>query len=133
VEAIGQGTVALEPHLASYTAGQPVTLTAIADTGAVFVDWTGALTSSANPLTITMASNTVVFATFTGDTSPVVIHSVELLTGGGLRFVVTGPDAADDLGGEWTVIHTETPFSGTFQFEDTSPSSGLRFYRAQVP
>jgi uncharacterized repeat protein (TIGR02543 family) len=42
-----------------------VTLTATPDTGYVFSGWSGDLTGSVNPATITMSSNRVVTATFT--------------------------------------------------------------------
>ena len=61
----GAGTVSLNPPGGVYTAGTQVTLTATANSGYVFSNWTGALSGTTNPATIIMDSNKTVTAVFT--------------------------------------------------------------------
>jgi uncharacterized repeat protein (TIGR02543 family) len=61
----GQGTVAVDPKPGPYHHGDVVTLTATADVGWGFVDWSGGLSTSDNPTNLIMTGNTVVTATFT--------------------------------------------------------------------
>ena len=64
----GSGTVTRNPNAASYPSGTVVTLTANAAAGFVFSGWSGDLSGSANPATITMSANRTVTATFTPQT-----------------------------------------------------------------
>ncbi len=61
------GTVTLEPSQPAegYMAGTEVTVTAIAEDGHRFDHWSGALSGSENPTTITMVSGKEVTANFT--------------------------------------------------------------------
>jgi len=61
----GLGNVTRDPDQTNYSFGQVVTLTAIPDTGWNFDHWTGDLTGSVNPTTITIDGNTSVIANFT--------------------------------------------------------------------
>jgi len=61
----GSGTVTRNPDLAGYSAGTVVTLTANPGAGYAFSSWSGAVTGTANPTTVTMNSNKSVTATFT--------------------------------------------------------------------
>lgn len=61
----GAGTVALSPSGGSYSPDTVVTLTASASSGHTFSAWSGDLTGSANPGTITMNGNKTVTANFT--------------------------------------------------------------------
>ncbi len=65
VSPTGAGTVSLNPSGGVYTAGTQVTLTATANSGYVFSSWSGDLTGTTNPATITMDSNKTVTANFT--------------------------------------------------------------------
>ena len=60
----GSGNVSLNPPGGSYTAGTQVTLTAQANSGYVFSSWSGDLSGTTNPATITMNSNKTVTANF---------------------------------------------------------------------
>ncbi|MCG3118584.1 MAG: hypothetical protein ALAOOOJD_00804 [bacterium] len=62
---VGSGGVALNPAGGVYAAGTEVTLTATPSVGFQFSGWSGDLTGSTNPATITMNSNKTVTATFT--------------------------------------------------------------------
>ena len=61
----GSGSVSRNPNAASYSAGTVVTLTANPAAGFRFSGWSGDLTGSASPTTITMSANRTVTATFT--------------------------------------------------------------------
>ena len=60
----GSGSVTKNPNQATYTFGQVVTLTAVPGSGWGFSSWTGDLTGSQNPKTITMNGNKAVTAHF---------------------------------------------------------------------
>jgi len=59
------GLIGLSPIAASYASGTVVTLTAIPAAGYTFSGWSGDLSGSINPATITMMGNKTVTATFT--------------------------------------------------------------------
>jgi hypothetical protein len=61
----GNGSVSKNPDQTSYTHGTEVQLTANAATGWSFNSWSGALTGSTNPATLTMDGNKSVTANFT--------------------------------------------------------------------
>jgi uncharacterized repeat protein (TIGR02543 family) len=61
----GSGSVTRSPNQATYADGTVVTLTASPASGWTFTGWSGALTGSNNPTTITMNGNKAVTATFT--------------------------------------------------------------------
>jgi len=71
----GSGTVTKNPNRASYVYGEVVTLTAVPSTGWMFSSWTGDLTGSQNPKTITMNGNKAVAASFS-DSAPSQISGV---------------------------------------------------------
>jgi uncharacterized repeat protein (TIGR02543 family) len=60
----GQGTVSRIPDQTTYTFGQAVTLTASAANGWTFGGWSGDLTGSTNPVTITIDGDKTVAASF---------------------------------------------------------------------
>jgi pectate lyase len=60
----GSGSVARNPNTASYASGTVVTLTATPAAGFQFTGWSGDLSGSANPASITMNANKAVTATF---------------------------------------------------------------------
>jgi uncharacterized repeat protein (TIGR02543 family) len=65
INTVGSGSVALNPAGGTYNDGTVVTLTATPVAGFQFNGWSGALTGSTNPATITMNANKSVTATFT--------------------------------------------------------------------
>ncbi len=58
------GTTSQDPDLATYTNGAVVTVTAIPNSGFVFTGWSGDVTGTNNPITITMTGNKTVTASF---------------------------------------------------------------------
>jgi uncharacterized repeat protein (TIGR02543 family) len=61
----GQGSVDISPDQATYVYDDEVNLTATANPGWNFVGWSGDITSTENPLQVTIQDNTSVTATFT--------------------------------------------------------------------
>jgi uncharacterized repeat protein (TIGR02543 family) len=70
VNAVGNGSVSKDPDQVVYSYGQDVELTATADPGWTFDHWSGDLTGSANPATITMDGDKTVTAYFTEEVPP---------------------------------------------------------------
>jgi hypothetical protein len=73
VNVVGSGSVTKNPNQASYAPGTVVTLTANPAAGYVFSGWSGALTGSANPATITMNGDKAVAATFATPSSEIIV------------------------------------------------------------
>jgi hypothetical protein len=61
---VGPGSIVADPDLSTYQVGDEVTLTAIADAGAVFTGWSGDVSGSSNPILVTVGVATTVTATF---------------------------------------------------------------------
>jgi len=65
VDVVGSGSVSKNPDQATYHYGDMVELTATPDTGYSFSAWSGGATGSDNPVSVTIAGDTAVTATFT--------------------------------------------------------------------
>ena len=87
VNVVGNGTVGQNPP-PSYVVGQVVTLTATPATGWSFAGWSGALSGTTSPITITLTSDKVVTATFTAN--PVNL-TVNVVGGGTVTPVPASP------------------------------------------
>jgi len=70
------GSIGWSPKTASYTPGTVVTLTAIPDAGYVFAGWSGALSGTKNPTTITMDADKKVTASFTATAKSVILLKI---------------------------------------------------------
>ena len=64
----GSGSVAVDPDLADYIHNSSVTLTATAQAGWTFVNWSGDLSGSENPAVVTMDASKSITAVFAEDT-----------------------------------------------------------------
>jgi len=67
------GTVTKSPNYSTYGYGQVITLTATPNSGYTFTNWTGDISTTTNPLTITMDGDQTLIANFTvrsGGSSP---------------------------------------------------------------
>ncbi len=78
---VGNGSVTLNPSGGVYNAGTVVQVTAVPGSGAAFSGWSGDLTGSTNPTTITMTSNKSVTATFVPATTTTFQEGVGGYTG----------------------------------------------------
>ena len=66
----GAGTITLNPAGGSYPSGTVVTVSAGANTGYSFANWSGALTGNTTPTTITMDGNKSLAAAYLSGTAP---------------------------------------------------------------
>ena len=108
----GGGTVTVNPNKTSYSQGEQVTLTATAASGYTFVGWSGSITGTQNPVTITMDSNKTVTANFMLQGSSTQTFTLTILInpqGGGT--VTKNPNKTSYNAGE-TVILTATAAAG---------------------
>ena len=76
ISTVGNGVVTVNPDKPTYTIGEIVTLTAVADPGWTFASWSGDLSGSVNPDQVTIAGNTSVTATFTQGQYTLTINTV---------------------------------------------------------
>ena len=101
----GSGSVTKNPDLASYAYGTVVTVNAVPATGWVFSSWSGDLSGSTNPTTITMTTNKAITAHFTQN------HYTLTITLDGSGSVTKSPDNTTYSYGE-VVTLTGVPDSG---------------------
>ncbi len=103
VEAVN-GTVTVDPDQAEYNEGTQVTLTAVPNPGQRFVNWSGDLAGSNNPVVITMDSDRVITANFEAVTCTLTVNAEN-------GSVTIDPGQAEyDCGG--TVTLTASPADG---------------------
>lgn len=94
------GTITVSPQKTQYIEGDTVTLTATADSGYTFTSWTGSLSGTTNPSTLTLNSDASVGATFTATaTTTTTTTSTTTTVSSTLGTVaVTIKKASDDTG-----------------------------------
>jgi len=108
VNVVGSGSVARVPDQVSYVSGSVVSLTATPVVGWSFSGWSGDLTGSVNPASVTMDGNKVVTATFT-ENPPVTYSLTVNVVGSGS--VARVPDQVSYVSGS-VVSLTATPVVG---------------------
>lgn len=107
VNIAGSGTVTKNPDLPSYGANQQVQLTAVPAVGWSFAGWSGDLSGTANPATVTMTKNTVITATFEqADKRSLTVTTV------GLGSVTADPDKPGGYDNGEVVTLTAVPAPG---------------------
>ena len=106
---VGSGSVSRSPDQATYLDGSVVTLTAAPAAGWEFVGWEGDVTSSANPLDVTVASDMNVTARFVELSGPAEYSVSTSVVGSGS--VSRSPDQATYLDGS-VVTLTAAPAAG---------------------
>jgi uncharacterized repeat protein (TIGR02543 family) len=105
VGTVGSGSVTKSPDQATYASGTPVQLTAVPYPGWSFKAWSGALTGSANPASLTVTGDMAVTATFMWNGYSLTVSVV------GSGSVVKTPDQASyNLGDKVTL--TANPADG---------------------
>jgi uncharacterized repeat protein (TIGR02543 family) len=92
----GQGSVTKDPDQTGYTYGTVVTLTADPDDGWTFDHWSGDLTGSENPTTITMNGNKDVSAYFTQNEYTLTI-TIDPVGGGTVDTDIAPPYHYNDI------------------------------------
>lgn len=93
---VGSGSVTNSPNTATHSSGAVVQITATPAAGWSFAGWSGALTGTANPASITMNANKAITATFTQNASPPPLPTTYALTvtTNGSGTVAKSPNAA---------------------------------------
>jgi hypothetical protein len=102
---VGDGAVIRDPDKTTYAYGEEVTLTAVPDPGWVFTGWSGAVTSTDNPLVLSVAGSQQLTANFASTSVPPVVSGVSVVASGDAAVV------------SWT---TDKPASSSVAFGVTS-------------
>jgi PKD repeat protein len=108
VNTVGSGSVTKNPDQGTYAFGTVVTLTAVPSAGWAFSAWSGAVTSSANPVTITISGNSIVTATF--------LNTCQSITGVDFSFSPTAPRVGQSVNFTATVTGGTAPITYTWNF-----------------
>jgi uncharacterized repeat protein (TIGR02543 family) len=107
VSTVGSGSVTKSPDQATYASGTVVTLTAVPGAGWSFSAWSGDLSGSVSPTTITINGNRTVTATFTQNAYSVSVTVLPSSAAGTVTPNATGPYHYNDV-----VVLTESPSLG---------------------
>jgi uncharacterized repeat protein (TIGR02543 family) len=112
----GQGSITLDPPGGIYNEDTVVTLTADPASGWQFDGWSGDLSGTANPTTITMGSNKTVTAIFTEVIVPPYTLTVNIVGQGSVDLNPPGGTYDEDT----VVTLTATPPASGWQFDGWS-------------
>ncbi len=122
----GQGQVIASSAADTFAPGTAVVLTAVADPGRVFVGWTGDVTSSSNPLTVTMDAHKSVTAVFKENLGPTLGAASLVFTADGSADWFAQPFVTQDGGtggqagaignGQQTFVQTTVNGPGRISF-----------------
>jgi uncharacterized repeat protein (TIGR02543 family) len=115
VNTVGQGSVTLDPAGGSYPYGTEVTLTAVPDAGWQFDGWSGDLSGTTNPATITMDDDKTVTATFSEVTVPQYTLTVNTVGNGSVTL-----DPPGGTYNEGTVVTLTAAADSGWQFDNWS-------------
>ncbi|MFA5102304.1 MAG: cohesin domain-containing protein [Candidatus Thermoplasmatota archaeon] len=130
----GSGTVTKNPNQVTYNYGQVVTVTAVPSAGWAFESWTGDLTGSQNPTTITMNGNKAVVAHFEDALLPQILNiarttSDPLDTSPTYGWVNISCTVTDNVGVSQVVLRIHTPAGSWNNVSMTAGSAGKYYYR----
>lgn len=131
----GSGTVTKNPNQATYTYGTVVTLTAVPADGWAFSSWTGDLTGSQNPKTITMNSSKTVTAHYVDSMAPQMTAiarttSAPLDTDPVFGWVNVSCTITDNIAVSQVLLQIHNPGGSWTNVSMTSRTSGKYYYRS---
>lgn len=110
----GLGAVSRDPLQTNYSAGTEVELTAVPQPGHSFSRWSGGITGTQNPVTVTINSNVTITAAFVEEEKTLTVITAGIgsgtITGAGIN---CGADCTEDFQSGDTVVLTATPSSGS--------------------
>jgi len=131
----GSGSVTKNPNQATYSYGQVVTLTAVPGTGYLFSSWTGDLSGSQNPTTITMNGNRAVTAHFQ-DSAPPQITGITRTTSNPLDtnplfgWVNVSCTVTDNVGVSQVTLRIHLPSGSWSNVSMVAKGAGQYYYRS---
>jgi hypothetical protein len=133
----GSGSVTKNPDLASYAYGTVVTLNAVPATGWVFSSWSGGLSGSQNPKTITMNGNKSVTAHFSDAMSPQIssvarTSSDPLDTDPLYGWVNVSCTVTDNVAVSQVILRIHNPDGSWNNVSMTSSGAGGYYYRSST-
>lgn len=133
----GSGTVTKNPNSAQYTYGTVVTLSASPSVGWIFNSWTGDLTGSQNPKTITINGNKAVTAHFSDNAPPAIsgitrVTSNPLDTNPSFGWVNVSCTATDNVAVSQVILRIHAPGGIWNNVSMTSIASGVYYYRSNT-
>jgi len=131
----GSGSVTKNPNQATYAYGTVVQLTATPDSGWTFSSWSGDLSGSQNPKTITMDGNKAVTAHFVDAMAPQIsgvtrATSNPLDTNPSYGWVNVSGTVTDNVAVSQVVLKIHTPSGSWNNVSMTSRTSGKYYYRS---
>jgi uncharacterized repeat protein (TIGR02543 family) len=131
----GSGLVTKSPNQATYTYGQVVTLTAVPGAGWMFSSWTGGLTGSQNPKTITMNGNKAVTAHFSDSAAPQIssitrVTSDPLDTNPVYGWVNVSCTVTDNVAVSQVVLRIHNPGGSWNNVTMVTGTAGKYYYRS---
>ncbi|NLD92803.1 MAG: cellulase family glycosylhydrolase [Fibrobacter sp.] len=109
----GGGTVTMSPSSTKVKKGTEVTFTAVPSTGYSFKAWSGASTSTSNPLTLTINENTTLTAVFAAEAGTNMVKS------GDFSDATQWTSWADNLTNDATISFANEQVSVTIRKADT--------------
>jgi len=127
----GNGSVTVDPGESTYADGTEVELTATADSGWRFSEWSGDLTSTGNPVNVTMNSDKNITAIFTLNVPPTIDSSYpvadpSILEGESQVFNVTyHDDDGDILIVQWLLNSSNVGTGDEYTFTSDYDDSGV--------
>jgi hypothetical protein len=133
----GVGSVTKNPNQASYSYGTVVTLTAIPGSGWIFSSWSGDLTGSQNPKTITMNGNKVVTAHFL-DSAPPQITNIACITSTPLDtdpiygWVNVSCTVTDNVAVSQVILQIHNPGGSWNNVTMVTRTAGQYYYRSTI-
>lgn len=133
----GHGRVIANPQANVYTTGQSVSLTATADSGQSFLNWSGDASGSQNPLSVVMTTSKVITANFsTNAMGRINPQMADGLSSAGFRFtLVSDADSIYEIFAStnlssWESLGRVTNAFGEMQITDSmATNSPQRFYK----
>ena len=131
----GSGSVTKNPNQAMYTYGQVVTLTAVPASGWAFSSWTGNLTGSQNPTTITMNGNRAVTAHFVDSAPPQITNiarttSNPLDTNPSFGWVNISCTVTDNVAVSQVILRIHNPSGSWNNVSMSTRTAGKYYYRS---
>jgi hypothetical protein len=133
----GSGSVTKNPNQGTYPYGSVVQLTAVPTTGWTFSSWSGDLTGSTNPTSITMNSNKSITAHFVNSALPQIYNlarttSVPLDTDPAYGWVNVTCTVTDTVMISQVILRIHTPGGSWNNVSMVAKGSGQYYYRSNT-